>query len=95
MATKEEKEQAELKKAEALAAKLAAQAVEKELKAKRDAEDAALKAQADAVAAAEKEQPGRAARWKALLENYEKRNPIKFAAKKAAGQFKEIPADFK
>lgn len=37
----------------------------------------------------------RAERWEALLAEYEKRNPKKFAAKKAAGQFDKIPANFK
>lgn len=37
----------------------------------------------------------RAERWEVLLAEYEKRNPVKFAAKKAAGQFNKIPDDFK
>ena len=34
-------------------------------------------------------------RWEKLLADYEKRNPAKFASKKAAGQFDKIPDDFK
>ena len=37
----------------------------------------------------------RTERWEALLAEYEKRNPKKFAVKKAAGQFDKIPANFK
>lgn len=40
------------------------------------------------------EKSEREARWEALLTAYEKQNPVKFASKKAAGQFDKIPADF-
>lgn len=36
----------------------------------------------------------RKAAWEAFLTAYEAQNPVKFAAKKAAGAFKEIPATF-
>lgn len=42
-----------------------------------------------------KEKDDRQERWEALLEQYQKRNPEKFAVKKAAGQFTKIPDDFK
>lgn len=33
--------------------------------------------------------------WKVFLAKYEKDNPVKFAAKKARGEFDTIPASFK
>lgn len=33
--------------------------------------------------------------WDAFLAKYEKENPVKFAVKKARGEFDEIPATFK
>ena len=33
--------------------------------------------------------------WIAFLANYEKQNPVKFAAKKAKGEFDKVPANFK
>lgn len=37
----------------------------------------------------------REARWAAHVANYEKKNPVKFAAKKARGEFDKIPDSFK
>jgi hypothetical protein len=40
------------------------------------------------------EKDERQLRWEALLESYEKRNPVKFASKKARGEFDKIPDSF-
>jgi len=37
----------------------------------------------------------RQARWDALVEAYAIQNPVKYAAKKEAGQFDKIPDSFK
>lgn len=34
-------------------------------------------------------------KWEKFLENYAKENPVKFASKKANGEFDKIPASFK
>ena len=34
-------------------------------------------------------------RWDAYLENYSRKNPVKFADKKEKGAFNEIPVSFK
>lgn len=34
-------------------------------------------------------------RWAAYLDNYKQKNPVKYAAKKAAGQFDKVPDSFK
>lgn len=47
------------------------------------------------MAKEESKKDERAQRWEALVAEYEKRNPKKFAAKKAAGQFDKIPDSFK
>lgn len=36
----------------------------------------------------------REVRWEKLLEVYAKQNPVKFASKKAAGEFDKIPDSF-
>lgn len=36
----------------------------------------------------------REAAWKKHIENYSKANPVKYAQKKARGEFDKIPADF-
>ena len=41
-----------------------------------------------------KESTDREARWENLLVEYEKKNPVKFAAKKARGEFDKIPDNF-
>jgi hypothetical protein len=33
--------------------------------------------------------------WTAFLAKYEKENPVKYASKKARGEFDKIPANFK
>lgn len=38
--------------------------------------------------------PEREARWEKYLSNYEVKNPVKFASKKANGEFDTIPASF-
>ncbi len=40
------------------------------------------------------EKGGREARWEAHLEVYAKENPVKYAAKEKAGEFKTIPESF-
>lgn len=37
----------------------------------------------------------REARWETHLANYKAKNPVKFAAKKARGEFDKIPDSFK
>lgn len=37
----------------------------------------------------------REARWEAFLESAKKQNPVKFAVKEKAGEFKKIPDTFK
>lgn len=75
--------------------------------AERDAENRAIEA-AKAAAAQEEsdnqtppvavEQPlpnkERAAAWEKFLKKYEENNPVKFAAKKARGEFDNIPDHF-
>lgn len=41
-----------------------------------------------------KEKDERAERWASLLEEYKKRNPLKYEAKKARGEFDKIPDSF-
>lgn len=44
---------------------------------------------------AESKKDERAERWEHLQEVYKKQNPVKYAAKKAAGKFARIPDSFK
>ena len=63
-------------------------------------EEEMVKAEADAKKLVEEPKPekvdekARKARYADLLEAYAEQNPVKYAAKKAAGDFDDIPADF-
>lgn len=42
----------------------------------------------------ETKKSAREIRWEQFLERYQVQNPVKFAAKKANGEFDKIPASF-
>lgn len=88
------KAEAQAKKEEEFTSELGAQAAAKQLEAKHEAETKELEAKLAAEAEAKKILPGRDKRWKEHLDRYEKSNPLKFAAKKAGGEFDKIPDTF-
>lgn len=42
----------------------------------------------------EKKEDARQTRWEAYVQNYAEENPVKYAAKKANGEFDKIPDSF-